>query len=127
MGRPKGKKNAKPNRYFSRDEKYEYVKLIVDGEISLSQLSRDNDISLGVLSTWVKRYQEGGIEGLASKRNPRNPLVLYQNRKSLNALEQLQYENMKLRIENERLKKGYTTEEVMAIRQRRLSKKNTKS
>jgi transposase-like protein len=127
MGRPIGKKSARPSRQYSRDDKYEYVKLVLDGEISLSQLSRDNDVSVGLLSTWVKKYQEGGIEALANARKPRNPLTKYQRRKSLTPLEQLQYENMKLRIENERLKKGYTAEEVMAIRRRKSFKKNTKS
>jgi transposase len=83
--------------------------------------------SNGMLINWVKKYQEGGIEALANKRKPGNPLTKFQNRKTLTPLEQLQYENMKLKIENERLKKGYTTEEVVAIRQRRLSKKNTES
>ena len=31
----------------------------------------------------------------------------YSKRKNLNDMEKLEYENMKLRIENERLKKGY--------------------
>jgi hypothetical protein len=31
----------------------------------------------------------------------------YSKRKELSELEKLEYENMKLRIENERLKKGY--------------------
>ena len=31
----------------------------------------------------------------------------YSRRKSLTSMEKLEYENMKLRIENERLKKGY--------------------
>ncbi len=34
-------------------------------------------------------------------------LSKFSNRKNLSEVEQLQYENMKLRIENERLKKGY--------------------
>ena len=34
-------------------------------------------------------------------------MAKYANRKELSELEKLQYENMKLRIENERLKKGY--------------------
>jgi hypothetical protein len=80
-----------------------------------------------MLWQWIKRYQEGGIEALANKRKPGNPLTKFQSRKTLTPLEQLQYENMKLKIENERLKKGYTIEEVMAIRQRRSSKKNIKS
>ena len=36
-----------------------------------------------------------------------NPLVKFSSRKNLTDMERLQYENMKLRIENERLKKGY--------------------
>lgn len=127
MGRPKGALNKKPVRYFTKDEKYEYVKMIIEGEISLTQLSKNNDLSLGMLSTWVKRYQEGGIEALENKRKPGNPLSKYLRRKSLTPTEQLEYENMKLKIENERLKKGYSTEEVMVIRRKRSSKKNMKS
>lgn len=127
MGRTKGSKGKTPNRYWSKETKYEFVKLILEGEVSMKQLARDNDINRGTLSTWVKRYQEGGIEGLANKRKPGNPLTRYQRKKTLTPMEQLQYENMALRIENERLKKGYTTEEVMAIRRRRSSKKNTTS
>jgi transposase len=67
-----------------------------------------------MISTWVKRFKEGGIEALENKRKPGNPLSKYMNKKELTPLEALQYENMKLRIENERLKKGYTTEEVKA-------------
>lgn len=92
------------------------------------ELARANGMkSNGMLINWVKKYQEGGIEALENKRKPGNPLTKFQRRKALTPLEELQYENMKLRIENERLKKGYTTEEVMALRQRRSSKKNTKS
>lgn len=126
MGRPKGSTSKKPNNYWSKEAKLEYVKLIMKGEASMSELSRKNKISLGMLSTWVKRYREGGDDGLENKRKPGNPLTKYQNKKQLTDLEKLQYENMKLRIENERLKKGYTTEEVMALKAKRKSKGNTK-
>jgi len=126
MPRIKGSKATKPNRYWSKEAKYEYVQLILSGEASMTQIGKDNDISVGQMSTWVKRYQEGGIEALENKRKPGNPLSKYQNKKELTELEQLQYENMKLKIENLRLKKGYTTEEVMAIRQKRRLGKNTK-
>jgi transposase-like protein len=128
MGRPKGVKSERPNRYWSKEDKYEFVRLILSGEASAKELARANGMkSNGMLITWVKRYQEKGIEGLTNQRKPGNPLTKFSMRKELTPLEQLQYENMKLKIENERLKKGYTTEEVMAIRQRRSSKKNTKS
>lgn len=128
MGRPKGVKSDCPNRYWSKEDKYEFVRLIISGEVSAAELAHTNGMkSNGMLINWVKKYQEGGIEALANKRKPGNPLTKFQNRKKLTPLEQLQYENMKLKIENERLKKGYTTEEVVAIRQKRLSKKNTES
>ena len=123
MGRPKGG----TNRYWSKEAKYEYVQLVLTGEISAKELGKENNISDSMISTWIKRFQEGGIEALENKRKPGNPLVKYLHRKELTPLEELQYENLKLRIENERLKKGYTTEEVMVLKQRRRLKKNTKS
>ena len=109
MGRRKGSKATRANRYWSKEAKYEYVKLVITGEVSAKQLGRENNISDGMITTWVKKYQEGGIEALENKRKPGNPLSKYQKKKELTELEQLQYENMKLKIENLRLKKGYTT------------------
>lgn len=104
MGRPKGGKN----RYWSHEEKLRIVKSVIQGEYSLAEISRTEKISHGMLSTWVKRYYEFGDEGLINKVRPGNPLAKYQSRKNLSEIELLQYENMKLKIENERLKKGYT-------------------
>lgn len=60
-----------------------------------------------MLRHWVKKYVEQGEESLENKRKPGNPLTKYSRRKELSDLEKLEYENMRLRIENERLKKGY--------------------
>jgi transposase-like protein len=65
VGRPKGG----TNKYWSKEAKYEYVKLIISGEISLMQLGKENNISAGMLTKWVKRYQEGGIEALKTNAN----------------------------------------------------------
>jgi transposase-like protein len=115
MGRPKGGKN----RYWNKEEKYEYVKLVLSGEISATQLGKDNGLSDGMICNWVKKYREGGIDALENKKKPGNPLAKYRNRKKLTELEQLEYENLKLRIENKRLKKGYTTEEVMRLKRKK--------
>ena len=58
-----------------------------------------------MINNWIKAYRENGIEGLTSKKKPGNSLTKYSNKKNLTEMEQLQYENMKLRIENERLKR----------------------
>ena len=60
-----------------------------------------------MLRNWVKKYVEQGEESLENKRKPGNPLMKYSRRKELSDLEKLEYENMRLRIENKRLKKGY--------------------
>lgn len=60
-----------------------------------------------MLCRWIKKYLEQGEESLENKRKTGNPLVKYCNKKNLSDIEKLEYENIKLRIENERLKKGY--------------------
>lgn len=60
-----------------------------------------------MLHLWTKSYKEKGIDELKNKKKPGNPLVKYSKRKHLTKKEQIEYENMKLRIENELLKKGY--------------------
>lgn len=103
MGRPKGG----VNRYWSKEEKLRIVKRVVENHESTIDVSTSERISNGMLNNWVKKYLKVGEEGLQNKVKPGNPLVKYSSRKKLSDLEQLQYENMKLRIENERLKKGY--------------------
>ena len=46
------------------------------------------------------------MEGLPNKKKLGNPLSEYSKRKKFTKEEQLEYENIKLRIENELLKKG---------------------
>jgi len=61
-------------------------------------------------NNWLKKYLEFGELGLENKKKPGNPLSKYIHKKELTDIEKLEYENMKLRIENERLKKGYIVE-----------------
>lgn len=60
-----------------------------------------------MIRKWVKNYVEQGEDVLENKRKPGNPMSSLMNRKNLTNIEKLELENMKLRIENERLKKGY--------------------
>ena len=56
---------------------------------------------------WTKLYIEQRENALENKKKPGNPLTKYSRRKVLSKEEQLEYENMKFRIDNELLKKGY--------------------
>ena len=95
------------NRNWSKEEKLRIInKHLIDG-LSTGKVAKEEDISAGMLRGWIKKYLEYGEEALINKKKPGNPLSKYQNKKNLTKEEQLEYENMKLRIENELLKKGY--------------------
>ncbi len=67
---------------------------------------------------WIKKYREEGLEGLRSKtgkvKNPRkgNPLCGLQRKKNKTREEELELENLKLKVEVARLKKGYQVKGV---------------
>lgn len=106
MGRPKGG----TNRYWSKTAKLKLVKEYLDENKSSLDITNREKISNGMFNKWVKRYLELGEEGLENIKKTGNPMSKFSNKKHLTAFEELEYENMKLRIENERLKKGYFVE-----------------
>ncbi len=96
-----------PNRYWSKEEKLRIVNRVVQEGLSSIQVAKEEDISGGLLREWIRKYLSLGEAALENKRKPGNPLLKYSRKKELSDIEKLEYENMKLRIENERLKKGY--------------------
>ena len=76
------------------------------------------DIDDRLFSRWIKKYREFGIKGLinntgkAKSPSKGNPLSKLQRKKHLSKEEQLELENMKLKIEVARLKKGYQVKGV---------------
>ena len=103
QGRPKGGKN----NYHSKEEKINIVKEMLDCNLSPLDIEKKYNISHSLAGKWRKDYLEKVENALINKKKPGNPLCKYSNKKNLTDMEKLQYENMKLRIENERLKKGY--------------------
>ena len=94
-------------RQWTVDEKFKIIEPILNMNKSSVQITKETGINNGLITAWVHKYREKGLEGLKSKKKPGNPLSKYSNNKKLSKEEQLEYENMKLRIENELLKKGY--------------------
>ena len=94
-------------KIWTPEEKYKIIEPLLNMEKGFRTYSREIGINSGLLYAWIKKYREKGMEGLINKKKPGNPLSKYSRRKSLTKEEQLEYENMKLRIENELLKKGY--------------------
>lgn len=122
MGRPKGSTGTITFR--TKEEKFAIIEPVLNHEISLNERANNLKINRGSLSRWIKLYLSKGIEGLVDKRKPGNVLAKIQRRKELTREEALEYELLKLKIENERLKKGYSKEEADRIKKQ--YKKNLK-
>ena len=93
--------------------------------INLSDFCKANSISDTAFRKWLKQYEEGGIEGLA-RADAEIKEVLPEGIDRTE--ESYKREILKLRIENERLKKNYTVQTNEAGEQEyvRLKPKNSK-
>ena len=104
---PSGRKKGGTNKYWNAEEKEKILLECKQKGIGGTKAAKEYGISRSQFFYWTKAYLEQGIKGLENKKKPGNPLSKYSNKKNLTDIEKLQYENMRLIIENERLKKGY--------------------
>lgn len=105
MGRPKGSKKLQCKRTI--EEKMIIIRKHLDEHVSLGELEKEYRINRGLIHAWIQKYLEKGEMGLSRGKNQKNPLVTLLHKKELTTEESLLLENLQLRIENERLKKGY--------------------
>ena len=94
-------------KHLNTLEKEFLIRQYKDGRQKLSDFCEKNGISTGAFQKWMKQYEEGGIEGLA-RADAKMPDVLPEGIDRTE--EAYKREILKLRIENERLKKNYTVQ-----------------
>jgi len=102
MGRPKGGTNKR----YGFELKSEVVQKYLEGYYSARAIGEIYDIHSSQVKVWTKQYQEEGELGLRPRKRG-NPYAALHTSKSLSEVERLKLENFKLKVENERLKKGY--------------------
>ena len=90
------RRQMRRRRKFSADFKAETVRLVRDGEKSLTALARDMDLSVSAVARWVR---EAEIE---AGRGPAGAL----KRAEREELTQLRRENLQLRMDRDILKKA---------------------
>ena len=104
MGRQSGTKN----NMRTPEEKEKIVLEYFDSGKGAMEFSRYIGIERKQLWTWIKKYSENGIEGLKSKTGKCSKKgITGRPKKAVTREEELERENTKLKIEIERLKKGY--------------------
>ena len=106
-------RTKKKNTMRSPEEKEEIVlEYLNDNHPSYRKTADKYDISSSRFRVWIKKYREQGIEGLKSQtgkhsKKHSNGLKGLHVKKNKTREEELELENLRLKVENSRLKKGY--------------------
>ena len=103
MGRPKGTNN----RMRTPEEKAKLILEFMSSNTNRTLFCKEKNICRRLFTIWCFKYEKDGIEGLTSKTGRKNGINKGRPKKSETREEKLERENLKLRIEIERLKKGY--------------------
>jgi transposase-like protein len=120
-GRPKGSKS----KFYTKEDKLKIIFDCIDNGLTRKEAEKKYSVAHSLLGTWIDKYKKYGIDGLENKKKTGNAYSALHTSKNISELEKMKLENLKLRIENERLKKGYTEKEVQEAHAA-LSKKNLK-
>jgi transposase len=100
-----GEKGLSTHAYsWTAEQKNEVLKYMHENRLSFSETGILLGIRISTIWNWEKRYLEKGIEGLENKKKGRKPRV-QKPKPPKTRLEELEEENLNLRIENEYLKK----------------------
>ena len=102
---PRGRSKGSKNRKYSYDFKLEAVKDYFENHLSKAETLKKYAIKSGTFDVWKRNYLNGCLE--TGRKRTGNPYSALYTSKSLTREEKLELENLKLKIENERLKKGY--------------------
>lgn len=112
-------RTKKKNTMRSPEEKEAIIlEYFNDKHASYRKTAAKYDLSPRRFETWIKKYREQGIDGLRSQtgkaKHPGkgNPFSGLQNKKNKTREEELELENLKLKVEVARLKKGYQVKGV---------------
>ena len=103
MGRPKGTNN----RMRTPKEKEKLIIEFMSSNTNRTLFCKEKNINRRLFTIWCLKYEKDGIEGLTSQTGRKNGTNKGRPKKVETREEELERENLKLRIEIERLKKGY--------------------
>ncbi len=98
---------------YSVDFKLKIVKMILNDHISKKSIMREYNVATKTQRQWIHKYQTEGISGLLTKRKIRDKIPTNQEEESI---ESLKHEILMLKVEIERLKKGYSSEDVKYLK-----------
>ena len=116
-------KKGMSHKHWPKETKLEAINRHLIDHISMIDVSKEFGISSGMLSNWIRIYQEDGEDALERKQG--NPYAALHTSKSLSEIERLRLTVAKQEVEIARLKKGYYVKGVGANKEYVTGKERT--
>jgi len=109
-----GRKKGGINRKLLKEEKLKIIKRYLDGNLSQTKIAKQETISRGMLSNWLKKYIDEGEDSITNIQKTGNIFAALYTSKSLSEVDMLKLVIAKQEVEIECLKKGYSVKGVGA-------------
>jgi len=109
--------HKKPFKLYDENEKLQIIQDHLENKIPIRACAAKHNVAITSIVMWLRAYRDHGKEGLKSQigkkkgKGKGRPIGTF---KPKTTIEELEKENIKLRVEIERLKKGYLTKGVGA-------------
>jgi transposase len=99
--------------HYTTEFKLKIVKMILEEELSKHEIERTYSVARKTQRDWVSKYEREGITGLINKKKQRDKIP---TDKTEDTIEDLKHQIFLLKIEIERLKKGYSEKDVKYLK-----------
>lgn len=103
MGRPHGTKNI----MRTPEEKEKLLKEFYESGLGVIPFTQEHGVNKRLFQRWQEKYEKFGFRGLVSQTGKTKGKKKGRKKKNLTELEKLELENLNLKIDLERAKKGY--------------------
>ena len=101
-------KKGQKKRIWTKEQKLEIINKHLKEHVSVKTLAQEYNADKSMICHWVKDYTQFGTAAFEPKKHSGNPFAALHTSNQLSETERLKLQLLKLEIENERLKKGYT-------------------
>ena len=110
-------KKGQKKRIWTKEDKLEIIKRYAEEHLSARELGRIYNADHSMICRWIREYTAKGEATFEEVKRSRNKYAALHTSKNISETERLKLEIAKLRVENERLKKGYVVKGVGASKE----------
>ena len=105
-------KKGQKKRIWAKEDKLKIIKRYSEEDLSARELGRIYNADHSMICRWIREYTAKGEAAFEEAKRSGNKYAALHTSKNISETERLKLEIAKLRVENERLKKGYVVKGV---------------